>query len=100
MKAKKTELSHSQTNVDTQDKEKSTSISCNSVTYEKVKETPFAIVKNEKNKWIITMGKYVAHEEEFNSREEAIATIHNGDWKLITNTVFIIIQSIKDQQIL
>lgn len=98
MKTKNSELLHSQTNVNTQDKENSNSHEekANMSTYNKIKGTPFAVVKDKTGQWLITMGEHIAHIKRFKSKEEAITEIHNKSWDLICNAALILIETTKN----
>lgn len=83
MKTKKPELLHSQTNADTQDNENS-NLTFEEVTENyKVDKTPFTLIKNKNEKWMITMGNYIASEKEFKTKEDAIKEINEKTWELI-----------------
>ena len=99
MKTKKSELLHSQTNVDTQDKEES-NLTFEEITENyKVDETPFTLIKNKNKKWMITIANYIASEKEFKTKEDAIKEINKKTWELIVIASHIFTKLIEENKL-
>ena len=90
---KKGKLLKLQTNVNTQDNEKSNSNSSdildidmneyeNMSKYEIMSDAPFVLVEGNEG-WIIVMGEHVVSEKKFKTKDEAMKYVYSKPWELI-----------------
>lgn len=64
---------------------------------EPIENTPFWIVGNTENGYILTMGKYKVTQKKFNSIKEAREELENNTWELMLTVIAIVTNDIIEQ---
>lgn len=63
------------------------------------KNGPFVLVRNKKNKWIITTCGALINGKEFNTKEEAEKHLAKKTWEDILTTALILFSHVNDQTV-
>lgn len=63
---------------------------------ERIGETPFVILENENNEFLISLGNQIVSEEKFKSASDAEYYVNSMPWQLIFNSIIYLINYIDD----
>lgn len=63
------------------------------------KEGPFVLIRNKKNKWVITTCGALVNGKEFNTKEDAEKHLSEKTWDDILTAAFIFISHVNNQMI-
>lgn len=87
------ELLQSQTNVEEQPKQNSSKL----IEREPIENSPFTLIKNEKEEYFIVMGNYRITEIH-NSKEEAITYLMRNTYNVILTMITIVHEKLKEME--